>query len=98
MQRISDTHWLVRGTFRHGDVRSFVLQDFALCDLPSSGTLVDGKGVRCYAYPVGSYEYVTVAGSTRTIYELQYVSTDAPKPAARPGAWMFDRNRRTGLD
>jgi hypothetical protein len=63
--------------------------DYALSGYPIADDVADGAPVHCMAAALGTYQYETVDGATRTIYELAYANP--PQPNNSPGAWMWSR-------
>jgi hypothetical protein len=62
---------------------------------PNAHLIADDVEIDCMVYPVGTYQYTTVDGATRTVYEMIYmpkgfggnVAKSTPKPTPTSVTW-----------
>ena len=57
---------------------------YAIFGVPGAENIIDQTEIDCMVLPVGVYQYTTVDGARRTIYEMIYVpkASSLPKPTA----------------
>jgi hypothetical protein len=97
IQHLSDGHLLVNGRLLAKGQYGGTPELISLFGHPRSGVIADGADIECLGCPVGTYQYNTVDGATRTVHEVVFAPGEygpllgASTPVPKSGDWMHQR-------